>query len=297
MSVRFSDAAIALQIGDVGLRRALSNASITFFTGSQPASANTGYGTSQPIISFTNADAQLVPETRARWEVTFSDTTASDTLDTLLVGGISLISGVMTAATTSDSDLAEAVALNINSSVYNLGFTATANGGLLTVIAPIGTGDKLNTAILSGTATGITLTLSSAGATTTSGVTSTGGLIFDSPVAYNLGFELVKPSGQTWSGRNGFGPAESSDSTLYSGVVNGTTYTAGWARILCSPGDTGVNDTSGEDGYIRVDLSVGASGSDILMSPAATFYVDTTYATSMVTALNSFRVKVPLAKS
>ena len=53
MAIRFSDAATALMAGDCGLRRALSNASITFYTGSQPDSANTGYGTSQPIISFT----------------------------------------------------------------------------------------------------------------------------------------------------------------------------------------------------------------------------------------------------
>jgi len=52
VSIRLSDAAAALVIGDTGLRGAITGCKINLYTGTQPTSANDAVGTAQPIICF-----------------------------------------------------------------------------------------------------------------------------------------------------------------------------------------------------------------------------------------------------
>ena len=72
MAIRLSDAAAALMAGDVGLRRALAGAHMTFYTGTQPTSANNAIGTAQPIVAFTKDDSVQTEETLATWELVSS---------------------------------------------------------------------------------------------------------------------------------------------------------------------------------------------------------------------------------
>jgi hypothetical protein len=292
MAIRFSDAATALMAGDVGLRRALANATVTFFTGDQPASANTGYGSAQPIISFTKDDAVYTPNIEQTWKVTFSTYTPTTTIDTVKIDNLDILGG----ATSFGADIATgcaAIAAAINANIYNCDFTATATATEVIVKAPRASGAFFNSGVLTVTKTGGTLTATVNGVITT-GVTGGNGLTFDTPAENvdTLSFDLVKPTAQTWKGKNGFGPATSAATAVFSGIATGTTYTAGWGRITCDSGDSGSTATSGASGYVRVDFSVGTSGTDFIMSPAATFTVNTTSGSEIETTLNSFRLRV-----
>ena len=316
MAIRFSDAATALMAGDSGLRRALSNASITFFTGSQPTSANDSYGSSQPIISFTLSDLQQTQEVRATAQFDVAGITGVETITSITIGGYEILGSTITYAT-SDTNTATLIANQINKYNGVIDFNATASTTVVTVTAPRNSGIQLNNATIVATGTGVWNGASShfksngvaATATpntynagngrfgsgaggATAGVAAANGLTFDVPVdnPTNSSFDLSKPASETWSGSNGYGPATAATTTVYSGIVNGTTYTAGWGRILCSAGDDGSSATSGATGYIRVDFSVGTSGTDFIMSPAATFTVNTS--TPIVTTINTFNLQI-----
>jgi hypothetical protein len=324
MAIRYSDAATALQAGDSGLRRALSNASITFFTGTQPTSANDSYGSSQPIISFTLADGVLTQEVIALALLDFTGATGSETLTSITVSGIEVFGTTLTFGTTvngvalSTATLfAEAVAWQINDFNAALDINAVPSGATVTLHAPKNTGIALNNAAIYATGTvvwnGAAAHMSSGAVAATetpnhwdsgngrfgsgaggntAGVAAANGLTFNAPTNNTtaLTYDLEKPSSQTWTGNNGYGPATASAATVFSGIVNGTTYTAGWGRILCSAGDDGSAATSGATGYIRCDFTVGTSGTDFIMSPAATFLVNTT--TPIPTTINTFTLRV-----
>lgn len=316
MAIRFSDAATALMAGDSGLRRALSNASITFYTGSQPASANDSYGSSQPIISFTLSDGVLTPEVQGNALFDLTGITTAETITSITVGGFEILGATITYATSATATAA-AVAAQINKYNGVLDINATSSAETVTITAPKNAGIALNNATIVATGTGVwngaashfksnavaaTATphtyssgngrFASGAGGSTAGVAAANGLTFDVPVdnTTTSTYDLSKPTSETWSGSNGYGPATSSATTVYSGIVNGTTYTAGWGRILCSYGDDGSTATSGATGYIRVDFSVGTSGTDFIMSPAATFTVNTS--TPVVTTINSFTLQV-----
>jgi hypothetical protein len=316
MAIRFSDAATALMAGDTGLRRALSNASVTFFTGTQPASANESYGSAQPIISFTLSDGVLTQEVQALAVFDFTGITTAETLTSVTVSGIEILGATVTYAT-SDTATAAAIAAQINKYNGALDINATSSGTSVTVYAPKNSGTALNNATIVATGTGVwngaaahmksgavaaTATpntwssgngrFGSGAGGNTAGVAAANGLTFDVPVDDTTSYKLSKPSTETWKGKNGFGPATSAATAVYSGIVNGTTYTAGWGRILISNGDDGSTATSGLTGYIRVDFSVGTSGTDFIMSPAATFTVNTASGSEIETTINSFNLKV-----
>jgi hypothetical protein len=303
MAIRLSDAATVLVAGDGGLRRALANCAVTFYTGTQPTTANDSVGSSQPIIAFTNADAQHVVSVRPIWTVTFSAYTsnATCTVDAVTVGGYNILGGQLGVATlgATVTTLTDAIALAINNNVYNADFYATSGGatGVLTVYGPIASGAFFDSADLTVTKTNGGGALTATVGAKTGGTTGSGGLTFDPPVvnADGLSFDLVKPSTQIWKGKNGFGPATAATTAVFTGITTGTTYTAGWARVTCSVGDDGLSATSGATGYIRVDLSVGTSGTDFVMTPAATFTVNTTSGSEIETTLNSFRLRIKKA--
>jgi len=305
MAIRFSDAATALMAGDVGLRRALSGAHLVFYTGTQPTSGNSSIGTSQPIIAFTVNDGVYVADTKAQWKVTFTDTTANDTITSIKIGGAAgtnsfdILGGTVTASATDDTTLAIQVAAAINANIANCDFTATSSSGVVTISAPKGSGTAFNSCLMVVAGSGVTSTYDPVGGGVfTTGVASSNGLTFGAPLdgaslspAEDI-FYIEKSSTETWKGKNGFGPATAAATAVFTGIVNGTTYTAGWARICASSGDDGSTATSGETGYIRVDFSVGTSGTDFVMSPTATFAVNTTSGAEIESVINSFRLKI-----
>jgi len=177
VSIRLSDAAAALVIGDTGLRGAITGCKIHFYTGSQPASANDSIGTSQAVIAFT----------------------------------------------------AEGLGMN---------FEAPADGATLTPAEAV--------------------------------------------------YFIQKSLTETWNGKNGF----DADGNVFAGITNGSTYQAGWGRVIVSAGDTGNDATSGTSGYVRLDFSVGAANADCIMLPNPSFLVNTTSGQEIESVMTNFILKI-----
>lgn len=298
MAIRLSDAAAALMAGDVGLRRALANAHMVFYTGSQPSSANSGIGTSQPIVAFTVDDGVLTEETLANWEVVLSGIAGTAGLSSLTLDNMEILGSTVTNTTL--AGLADDLADAVNAFIGNAGVTATSDGvDTVTIVAPKGSGASWNSMVLAATESGtVTATESSAGAVTVSGVAGVNGLTFDVQadgadlVPAETNFYIAKPSGVTWKGKNGFGPADAAATAVFTGIVDGSSYTAGWGRICASPGDDGEGATSGESGYIRLDFSVGTTSQDFIISPSASLTVNTTGGSEIESIINTFKLKV-----
>lgn len=101
-------------------------------------------------------------------------------------------------------------------------------------------------------------------------------------------FYIEKSSLQTWNGNNGFDSA----GAVFSGITDGSTYTAGWGRIIASVGDSGSDATSGTGGYVRVDFSIGTSNADCIMLPTPSFLVNTASGQEYESILSSFILKI-----
>jgi len=300
MAIRLSDAAAALMAGDCGLRRALSGAHMVFYTGTQPTTANDTPGSSQAIIAFTQDDGVYVAETRPVWSGVLSGLAGTAGLSSIVMDNWEILGATVT-GTVLDTIGAD-IATQINDNIAALDFYATYDTGTdtLSIYGPHGVGTSMNSMVLSVTTTG-TLTFTHTGGTgavDTSGVAVANGLTFDAP-ADGAGlstpedvFYITKPSGETWKGKNGFGPATAAATAVFSGIVNGNAYTAGWGRICASSGDDGSSATSGESGYIRLDFSVGTGSADFLMTPTASFTVNTTSGSEIESVINTFRLKI-----
>lgn len=301
MAIRYSDAMTNMLAGEFGLRQCINGSNITLFTGSQPTSANDTSGAAQPIISLTSSDGVYTPNVDAKWQATFSALSGSVDITSITVGGIQLLGGTVTG--TSETELAAAAVVSINANSNNIGFKAESTGAVLVITAPFGSGDSLNAFQMVITTSGsITTTYNDSpsfnGSTYTVGVSSVNGLEFNVPVdgsglpTPESVYYIAKKDGQTWSGKNGFGPATAQSDTIFSGITNNTSYTAGWGRICIDSLDTGLDATSGIDGYPRLDFSVGASNSDLIIQPTPVFYVNTTIGSEIETVINTFILKV-----
>jgi hypothetical protein len=271
---------------------------MVFYTGSQPSSANSAKGTAQPILAFTKDDSVLTEETLATWTIVFSAITGTAGLSSLKLDNIEILGTTVT--NTALGTVADDVATQINKFIGNAGVTAVSDSvDTVTVTAPKGSGASWNSAILLGVESGtITATETGGGAVVVTGVAGVNGLTFDiaadgaglSPAESN--FYIAKPSGETWKGKNGFGPATAVATAVFTGITDGNSYTAGWGRICASPGDTGEGATSGASGYIRVDFSIGTSTEDFVISPSASLTVNTTGGSEIESILNTFKLKV-----
>jgi len=300
MAIRMSDALTALITGDVGLRNAISGAQIVFYTGSQPTSANDTPGSSQAILAFTESDGVYVAEVPAQYTFVFSGITGTAGLSAItLDGGMDILGATVTHTTL--AGVADAVALQINTNLLGMGFSAVSDSvDTVTVYAPKGSGTSMDAVALVGTESG-TITCTEGGA---AGIPNVLGTAAANALDFSLEsdgsglspaeevFYVGKPAGATWKGMNGFGPATAAATAVFTGITDAQTYTAGWGRICCSSGDDGSTATSGASGYIRMDFSVGTSGTDIIMSPAASFLVDTTVADGIFSTLSTFKLKV-----
>lgn len=290
MAIRKSDALTFLELGDVGLRRALANSWIDFYVGTQPATANAA-ATGQKIITFktgTSANA-YIGETRPKWKVTLSGTT-SGSLDTVTIGGFGVLGGAVPYAT-SFTATAAAAAAQINSNIKNMDFIATSSGADLYVYGPIGVGTGMNALVMAATSTTLTATVVGAGTPAasggTDGIASAYGLNWLAPYDGSLltvpdsTVVVLSKDTTTWQGLGGFDKSNSAISGFASGTL-----TAGWGRICASPTDDG-SATSGETGFVRLDFSIAASGADVNISPSPAY----TY--NVAQYITGFRIKLP----
>jgi hypothetical protein len=251
--------------GDSGARVALANCCVAFFVGTQPVSPdNPPVG--QRLIEFTKGGGSYTGETLAQWKIPL--TGAAGSVNTIKFGGASGWD-ILGSAVNFITDLpttALAIAAQINSFVGNIGFTASASGAYVYVIAPRGTGALLNGLTLVATVTTMTATLAGdstpSGSGGTAGVTAVNGCNFLPPVAGVLTKE--SSAWQGVAGKNRTGAA-------ISGFTSGN-LSAGWLRIYCDP----LDDDSQSTVFRRIDMSIGTANADIIANPTASIAYNST---------------------
>lgn len=276
MAVRLSTGLRARMQGDDGLRLALANSYMAFFTGVQPSSADAA-PTGQRIMEFTKTGASFTGETQAEWKITLGG--ASGSLNTVKFGGASGwdILGGAVSFITDLATTAAAAAAQINAFVGNAGFTARSSSADLYIKGPKGSGALLNALTLVTTVT--TMTAAVAGDATpsgsggTAGVTAVNGLNFQPPVAG----VLTKETG-VWQGVGG----KTRTAAAIAGFAAGN-LTAGWLRIYGDAAD----DDSLSTVFARLDMSIGTSGTDLIANPSAVVAYNSTQ------PINTFSITLP----
>lgn len=218
-------------------RSGLKDGRLLIFSGAKPVDAEAA-AAGTLLATITAASGAYTAETRATFLVTVSG--AAGTLDTLKIGGISIISGAVTLSAVNAG--ADAIAANINAYMSIPDCTATTTGasGVVTITMPKGSGTDFNGVTVTSTQTTATITINGGasatvgGAGATAGVAAVNGLQFTFPaVNGDIGI-----SG-TWSGL---------------GVAAGT---AAWFRYCSDGADTG---TGASALYRRLDGSITATG-------------------------------------
>lgn len=227
MAIRMNDAMVNALAGDVGMRRAIGNAKLEFYTGAQPATADDA-ASGTLLVTFTKAGSAYTAETLPEWKITLGG--AAGSVDTVKIGGangVDLLQGTPVAFTTDLSTTAIALAAAITNRLTVPDCTAYASGSDVFVVGPIGVGATMNGLTVVTTATTMTATVANAGAPQTNGVTAVNGLNFAFPATSGV---LQKES-SVWQG---------------TAVATGT---AGWFRFTA--------------GTRILDGSIATSGGDI----------------------------------
>jgi hypothetical protein len=228
-----------------------NNFLLMFYTGSQPANGDAA-ATGTACVLFSKGAGEVTKETIAEWK--FSITAgAAGTIDTVKVGLLNILPAPVGYAT-SLANTAALVATAINSKRNVSGLTARESGADVYITAPKNCGATMNSMVLTGTAT--TMTVSVAGDGTPAGSGGTAGI-----AAINC-LSLVYPAvngvcakeSAVWQGVGGSGSVGFTNSFL-SGTV-----TAGWFRAYASMDDpeltgTPVADTGKQ--YLRYDGTIG----------------------------------------
>lgn len=259
--------------------KALQNGKINVYSGTQPTSANDA-STGTLLCTFTTSGSAMTNETRAAAKLVIAG--ASGSIDSINIGGYPL----MSAAVTFSADVATTMALviaNINANPRNNGFSAITGGGIVGgitygvagagefyIIAPKNSGTLYNAMICTTASTTLTVALNSDASPSvaesggfaavsgdsvsgfTAGVLCVNGLIMSYPAVLGL------------ISKNGVWTDTSADATG----------TASWFRYLATPnyddGTINLATTGTAPSYIlRMDGSVGTSGSDMIISNTA----------------------------
>lgn len=238
MTIRFSTGLRHALEGGLGFAGALNKGSINIYSGTQPLTADAAV-TGTLLGTVTISSGTLTQETQASQTITVSGSAGS--IDAVSIGGLNIIpDGVVafrTDAATTAADLSKAINRN------GL-FTAAVSGAVVTVKPRPGAGAGYNGVSFATTVT--TLSATVGGATMSGGVAAVNGLVFDEPTAGSI----TKPANAVWS---------------FVGIANNT---AGWFRFVGSVSDPGTA-VSGAPYYVRLDGSVGTSGSDLNISNIA----------------------------
>jgi hypothetical protein len=237
MTLRLSTAARDYINGAGSVKSAFQNGQIQIYSGSQPASADAA-PTGTLLATITANSGARTAEVLATGTVTLSGSSGS--VDTLTVGGVSIID----AAVSFNTDLATtaaALAAIINATMSVPDYTATSSGAVVTITAPRGMGAGANTLVVAAGTTGLTAVT----ANMSGGVTAVNGLKY----GVSTSGTMVKRDSQVWSGV---------------AVASGT---AGWFRFVGSVNDSGLIDSSASQ--IRMDGAISTSGAQLNMSSTA----------------------------
>lgn len=245
MSKRISSAMADFIAGGGSWDAALSNGTLEFYSGTQPASADAA-PTGTLLCVITKDGAAYTPETLATTTILLAG--AAGSVDSLTIGGIKLIdTAVPFSADEATTAAAVRDAINARRRIHR--FVATATGATLTITAPKNSGDDFNGMAVSCSCTTMTATINGGSSTTlggagaTAGVSAVNGLLFKAPAAGK-----IEKAADTWRGK-----------AL-------TTNQAGWFRFK----GHGLADTNGDDTttkkFFRYDGSVGTVGTDMIAS-------------------------------
>lgn len=251
MTVRLSTALRNNLAGPTGFGATFANGIIEIRTGSQPGTADSA-ATGTLLGTVTLASGAFTAETAGSQTITVSGSAGS--VDTVTVGSVNIIP---LGAVSFDTDTTVTAAA-LRDAIIRAGiYRATSSGAVVTVLAPVGTGDAHNGLALATTVTTLTAT---SGGNITGGVDAANGLKFAAPAS-----GAVSKSG-TWS---------------FVGVAAGT---AGWFRLKAAITDAGGADSTFV--YPRLDGSVATSGADMNLS-------NITIAVSAPTTVDSFTYTQP----
>ena len=259
MAWRLSTALRNQTLAQQSFADAMSNCFLKVYTGSQPATADAA-PTGTLLCTYSKSSGAITREVLAVGTITLAGTSGS--ANTLTMNGIE----IMGAAVASDGTVAGTatlVANQINCNPANTYVVASTTGatGVITLTAKPGFGALMNTWVLAGTGTTITLTQTTA---MTGGVAAVNGLLWGQPT----GGVLPKDSRQTWSG------------------VAAATGTAGWFRFEAAVADAGALDSTAA--VLRADGAVSTSGAELNLSSTA-------ITVSTTNTIDTFTVTLPTA--
>lgn len=223
------------------LKNVMSNCVMKWYTGAQPATAETAPPGTLAAI-FSSGSAALTREVLAVGSVALTGG-GSGSVNTLTVNSLEIM-GSATNFNTSLIQTATDIVTKINNNSQNLLFTASNVGGTsatITLTANPGLGALPNAWAVVATPTTITVTNNNMAG----GVTPLNGLKWADSVAG----VLAKDPSQTWSG------------------VALQTVSVGWFRIEAAVTDSLATDATGV--IMRIDGSVGISGAELNMGNPA----------------------------
>lgn len=238
MTLEYSTALRDFLQGFGSKKQALMNGVFDIYSMAAPASPNDSVGTAVKLVRVTLASGAWTPEVLSMGTVTFTGSGGSVTA--LTVNSISVISAAV-AYVDSLTNLAAAVAANINAYWSNPKYFAYSSGAVLYIRALPGTGTGPNGYAVVTTVSGGTLGKTDVNlGTGAAGVAPVNGLTYGAPTLGNLPKVGV-----------------------FSGVVlaNGS---AGFFRITGSVADNGGADVSPWN-QIRLQGTCGTSGADYNM--------------------------------
>lgn len=260
MTIRYSDGLRNFLQAGGSYKAAFANSIIEFYSGTQPASANTAPpGTLLATISV--ASGAVTSEVLATGGTTLVGVAGS--VDTFTVNSLEIM-GSATAFNTSLTQTAADVVTKINNNPKNWLYVASSVAAAITITAKPGLGTLPNTWVVTPLGSGgITFTGT---ANMSGGVNAVNGLKFNGSTTG----ALVKDPAQTWSG---VGTAAAATGTA-----------AGWFRQKGSVVDAGATDANAV--FLRLDGSIATSGADMTVSNV-TIVKDATF------TLNKFTPQEP----
>lgn len=259
MTVRISTKLMNFIAAHGSYKRALTNGELQFWSGAQPASANSAM-TGTKLLVVTASSGARTPEVLSRGQVALTGG-ASGQVTQIAVNSVNLLAAAVP-YNTSLAQTAADVAAAINSYETTPDYVAIASGANIIIQAMPGTGTEPNGYTVVSTVSTITSTDTNMG-TTAAGVAAVNGLQFGAASA-----GVISKSG-TWSGV---------------GLASGT---AASFRFIGSIADANGDDSTNL-AQIRFDGSCGlaGSGADMIMGT-------TTITAGATTTVDSGGITVP----
>lgn len=239
------------------LKNVMSNCVMKWYTGAQPATAETA-PTGTLACVFSSASGALTREVLAVGSVALTGG-ASGSVNTLTVNSLEIM-GSATNFNTSLIQTATDIVTKINNNPQNLLFVASnvlGTSATITLTARPGLGALANWTVAS-----TTTTITKTDTNLTGGVTALNGLKWGDSVAG----VLTKDPSQTWSG------------------LALQTVSVGWFRIEAAVLDSFVTDATGV--IMRIDGSIGISGAELNMGNPA-------IVTGVAQRIDNFSITLP----